>query len=302
MEPDDTWSLVTGEDNGNPSTFRIRKNAPPFAPMVAYPHLLVTSWPFERGNEDGLPSSDVGAHMGEYEDTLESALESADQGFLAAVVTGNGIREWLWYVHDWQEVMKLVNEALCGNPAFRVQVKLQSDPRWDRYTGLLDIVGPQHTKDVYLGLRHQALSMSREELGIPAPYGQTPGWGVLMDLGLQEGTATVFALADGTTSLYVSLGGGIIGGGTHEAVRHTNERFIEAANLVIEYLKPTRYCFLPAVGQVFFYVLTDNGILTGSATQHELTGAPHPLARLFFAGDDVVSQLRMVPGAENFGR
>ena len=36
-------------------------------------------------------------------------------------------------------------------------------------------------------------------------------WGVLMELGLEQGVATMVAFADGTVSLYFSGGGGIIG-------------------------------------------------------------------------------------------
>src|SRR4051794_38996212 len=53
---------------------------------------------------------------------------------------------------------------------------------------------------VYSALRAQALAMRRTTVGIPAPPADAPAWGVLMEMGFPEGSATVFALADGTTS------------------------------------------------------------------------------------------------------
>src|SRR5215212_4694186 len=70
-------------------------------------------------------------------------------------------------------------------------------------------VGPDRgSEEMYSGLRHQALSTRRMEVGIPAPPPEAPVWGILMETGYSEATATLLALGDGTTSLYLSSGGG----------------------------------------------------------------------------------------------
>ena len=119
---------------------------------------------------------------------------------------------------------------------------------------------------VYPGLRHQALSTPRTELGIPAPPPEAPAWGILMETGYRGGTtATLFALSDGTTSLYLSSGGGVIGGHAQEDVRQANAALIETANQYRQHLKPSESFPLPATGQTIFYVLTDSGVLSGGA-------------------------------------
>jgi hypothetical protein len=60
----------------------------------------------------------------------------------------------------------------------------------------------------YWNLRHQALSIQRTEVGIPEPPPEAPAWSILMETGYPEGTATLLALSDGTTSIYLSSGGG----------------------------------------------------------------------------------------------
>src|SRR4029077_10438111 len=68
-------------------------------------------------------------------------------------------------------------------------------------------------KSIYLGLREQALNLKREKIGLPTPAKPTQPWAALMDWSLGSGTATVVAISDGTASVYLSSGGGSIGGG-----------------------------------------------------------------------------------------
>jgi hypothetical protein len=149
-------------------------------------------------------------------------------------------------------------------------------------------------RGVYSGLRHQALSIRRTEAGIPAPPPGAPAWGVLMETGYPGATATLFALSDGTTSLYTSSGGGVIGGHGHEGVRQANAAFIGAANQFRQHLKPCESFPLPATGHTVFYVLTDAGILTGGGLEDDLGYGRHPLSPLFHAGHGVITQLRQI--------
>src|SRR5689334_11044465 len=91
---------------------------------------------------------------------------------------------------------------------------------------------------VYSGLRAQAVSARRGAAGIPAPPDHAPVWGILMETGYPGATATLFALADGTTSLYLSSGGGVIGGQAHESVRAATAALLAAANQMRRHLQP----------------------------------------------------------------
>src|SRR5687768_14638294 len=91
--------------------------------------------------------------------------------------------------------------------------------------------GPAEKPDaagLYEGLRSQALSLRREQAGIPEPSSEAPAWGILMETGYTGATVTLLSLADGTASLYFSSGGGVIGGQAHEAVRQAVAGFITA--------------------------------------------------------------------------
>jgi hypothetical protein len=156
------------------------------------------------------------------------------------------------------------------------------------------VVSDTSPGNVYSGLRQQALTTNRAEVGIPAQSPDTPVWGVLMETGYPGATATLLALADGTTSLYLSSGGGIIGGQSHENVRLASSAFIKVANQFYQEMKFCESFPIPETGQTIFYALTDSGIVTGGGLENDLGYGRHPLSSLFHAGQEVITQLRLI--------
>ena len=152
---------------------------------------------------------------------------------------------------------------------------------------------------VYSGLRHQALSIKRTEIGLDATSGNEPAWGVLMETGYDSVTVSLFALADGTTSLYFSNGGGVVGGQAHEAVQRANAAFLNEANNSIRQLKSCSSFPVPEPSHTVFYVLTDSGILTDNALEADLGYDRHPLSPLFHAGHEVITQLRLMSESQD---
>lgn len=146
---------------------------------------------------------------------------------------------------------------------------------------------------VYSELRSQALSTNRSEVGI-SPADGALAWGTLMETGYDGVTVTLFALADGTTSLYFSNGGGVIGGQAHESVRRANAAFLDQTNHFLGQLVACDTFPVPESAHTVFYVLTDSGILTGGALESDLGYGRHPLSPLFHAGHEVISQLRLI--------
>jgi hypothetical protein len=119
-----------------------------------------------------------------------------------------------------------------------------------------------------------------------------------MDLAYPEGTATVVGLADGTTSLYHSGGGGMIGGGEHAQVAAATRRWVETAAGLLDSLEPADDCPLSTgAGRVQLVVLTPGGPHRAEAADEELGSGGHPLSPLFLAGHDVITQLRLVDEA-----
>ena len=113
--------------------------------------------------------------------------------------------------------------------------------------------------ETYEALRSQALEA--ESRGLIAADGTTPEIaGLVVDIPTGQGSyATLVALRDGTSSLYLSTGGGVIGAGFHEPVRAAVSALLIALG---EYLPEwpldddTRH---PLADRVKFFALTSAG-------------------------------------------
>ncbi len=150
------------------------------------------------------------------------------------------------------------------------------------------------TETVYQGLRNMVLCGTRDRFGLAPTASSTEPWGVVMDWGVPSGTATVMALSDGSASIYLSGGGGYLGGQNQESVRTAALNAIEIAREYPSQMHKTTDYILPATGEIIFYLLTDAGVLTASEKEIELRAPAHPLARLGNAMQNVVTQYRIL--------
>ena len=148
---------------------------------------------------------------------------------------------------------------------------------------------------MYMTLRNRAFQASPGEAGIEVAGGEV--WGALMEFRAEGIAITLLGLKDGTTSVYFESGGGIIGGGEHEAVRRATGAYLAAARAQAGSLRSTTSYPLPREGWFRFYVLTSSGVLTQEAGEREVTGGGHPLSPLFQAGSDVLTELRKMEEA-----
>jgi hypothetical protein len=149
-------------------------------------------------------------------------------------------------------------------------------------------------KQVYRGLRDAALSTPRSKIGLPPAATPATPWGVVMDWTTANGIATVVALSDGTASIYLSSGGGFIGGGqSKEAVSNAAKQAVLVAASCQPQALPTTTFPLPEGKQVIFYLLTDKGVFTASGDEQELVNGTQPLSNLAKAMQEIITQYRL---------
>ena len=146
---------------------------------------------------------------------------------------------------------------------------------------------------IFADLRSNVLAVDAEKSGIPT-IGSNAVYGVVMDIGFPEGWATIVAFADGNASLYLSGGGGVIGGIGHDNVKAAAIQMATLANQYISHTTLATATPLPPTGEVTFNILTANGIRTTTAKENDLGEERHILSPLFYAGQDVITQLRIV--------
>ena len=114
-----------------------------------------------------------------------------------------------------------------------------------------------------------------------------------MELAVDGAAATVLAVADGTVSLYLSTGGGILGAGQHAAVRAEGRRFREVVADSRASLVPTAEFPLPGPGEVRFHALLGDDRATAVAPEAALRAGRHPLSPLYAAGQDLLTEIRL---------
>ncbi|HEU5401966.1 MAG TPA: hypothetical protein VFU86_11450 [Terriglobales bacterium] len=147
---------------------------------------------------------------------------------------------------------------------------------------------------VYQGLRNMVLCGTRERFGLPPTSSPAEPWGAVMDWGVPSGTATVMALSDGSASIYLSGGGGYLGGQNQEPVRRAAQQAIEVAREYPPHMQKATDYILPVTGEIIFYLMTDSGVLTASEKEMELRKPEHPLAKLGNAMQNIVTQYRIL--------
>jgi hypothetical protein len=149
--------------------------------------------------------------------------------------------------------------------------------------------------EIYADLRQQVLRLTPEQLG--GSLAGAPILALVMETGYPEAVATLVGVADGTSSLYFSNGGGVIGAGSHDAVAEANRRWLEAGRTILPELSEVTEPPLPAVGMTQFVAVTPDGLRGAAAPEDELGGGRHGLSTFFYAAQDVITQIRLTqPG------
>ena len=117
---------------------------------------------------------------------------------------------------------------------------------------------------------------------------------VLMDWNVGRGTATVLAAADGTASVYLSSGGGFIGGGQkYPEIRKAALHAIYLATGSLSQFEKTEKADLPPAGDVYFYLTTSSGVRRAIAKEVSLRDGTNPLSSLGGIMQKIISEYRL---------
>jgi hypothetical protein len=145
---------------------------------------------------------------------------------------------------------------------------------------------------MYPELRSMILGLTPHDIGIKQTDQHPNVWGVLMEFQLPEEVVTLVSLADSTTSLYFSHGGGVIGAGAYDAVAQASQNWIAMAESFFPLTQRTEQFPFPASDRVRFYLLTFAGTYTVDRDKTALERQQDVFWPLFYAGHEVITQIR----------
>lgn len=150
----------------------------------------------------------------------------------------------------------------------------------------------QTKENAFEGLRNMAFTATPEQLGLSLPTDKTIVYGIIMDWEMGGATATTVSYQTGDASLYLSSGGGVIGGGQHQNVNSAAKQFVTLAQTFLDKTAKTETTPLPATDEVKFYLLTNKGIFVGQETMKNFENNSSSWLKLFEEGNNVLTELR----------
>ncbi|HYT71514.1 MAG TPA: hypothetical protein VEK78_09035 [Gemmatimonadales bacterium] len=116
---------------------------------------------------------------------------------------------------------------------------------------------------------------------------------VIMDWNVSGGVATLAAFDDGSVSLYLSSGGGIIGAGAHDNVARAAVPFREEAQRLLSHMSPVTTFPPPARNHaVIFYVVTDSTTLSSGEMDGATARSGDPFAVLQQKAQALMTEVR----------
>src|SRR5690606_17138736 len=141
-------------------------------------------------------------------------------------------------------------------------------------------------------LRQMALSATPEQLGLENSN-ETKVFGIVMDWDLGDGIATVAAYETGDASMYLSSGGGVIGGGQHDNVRQAVFPYVQLGQGFLTKAEKTESTPLPDKDCVRFYLLTNKGIFYSQEKMKNIENENSDWLKLFEEANKVLTELRL---------
>lgn len=151
-----------------------------------------------------------------------------------------------------------------------------------------------HTSsNAYHDLRSLAFSITPEQLQLTLSPEKTVVYGVIMDWGIDTSVATVVAYQTGDASLYLSSGGGFIGGGPRPQVNSAAKAVVSLAQSYLHKAVRSETGSLPRQDEIKFYLLTNKGIFSGQDRLGNFENKTSGWLSLFEEENRLVTELRL---------
>jgi len=144
--PDDTWTVGTADQDGQPIVIRVRTGMPDAEQRRALAQLVVVGWPYD-GTPTGLPADDDSRAMQAFEDTVAAGLARTGVGVQVASLTGAGHKEWRYYAPDADAFVAALNASLDGHPTYPLEIEMFDDPEWQGLQQLVDGLEDEEVDD-----------------------------------------------------------------------------------------------------------------------------------------------------------
>jgi hypothetical protein len=146
--------------------------------------------------------------------------------------------------------------------------------------------------DTHKDMRDTALNITPAQLKLSIPESETLVYGVVMDWNMGNTLVTLVSYITGAANMYLSTGGGIVGGGKNPTVGEAASEFVTMAQEYIYRASPASVFDLPPDGCVRFYLLTNHQKLAAQEQLAYFDNGTSPWLPLFEKANEVITEMR----------
>ena len=133
---DGPWSIAEGEHSGGIMIVRMNIGYRDYKRVPGYEHQVGIAVPLAKVEANGLPRPTEGAILNEIEEVICNSLEEQAESLFVAVITTDGMREFVFYTREPDRVKERMMELRERIPSHELQLSIQSDRDWRIYAKL----------------------------------------------------------------------------------------------------------------------------------------------------------------------
>ena len=133
---DGPWSFSAGKRADHILLLRLNRGYQRLGKVVEYTHQIGIATPVLSPQPNGLPGGEENIVLGEVEDVIRRALEEEAESLFIAVITTNGMREFVFYTRSPEGARDRFSELIGQVRSHQLQLTIQPDENWDVYAAL----------------------------------------------------------------------------------------------------------------------------------------------------------------------
>ena len=130
VQKHNVWAGIGGETGEGEFHIRFRTPVIEAGETGDYGEHLLVSWPYADERSAAMPDDELSQQLAVFEKHLCRSWEQEGLAFLAAVLTFDGARQWVFYTADVPSCGQRLTSLMQEQESVPVQLTTNSDPEW----------------------------------------------------------------------------------------------------------------------------------------------------------------------------
>ena len=132
----ENWRILETTEAGRPVVVSARQEMPGPDIRQQFPWATTIEWYYPAVGR-GMPSDELLKSMSTFQKEVESRVVGTQLSMHALTRTGNGLREWTYYVKDRQVADDQIADLAKATSAGTIRVKVRQEPDWSALQNVL---------------------------------------------------------------------------------------------------------------------------------------------------------------------